>query len=308
MTARPGVLRPDRATAAPVHEAPGALELPRLDRLNRRAVLGMGIVVLFAIAGAMGAANAISWWNQAGMTVAAGLMLLVVLEGRRAASADDLPFRRGVVVGGSIWFLIQLLVFFEQVTATELGPIIEYPLVIICAGACALLWRAAVRGRLSGIEASAVYLDSSIVFAAVAAGGLLALGGSVLDGPQTVYALLFAALFFGMIGATAVLNLALAPVRSAGGWVAAVAGLFIAGLGLSAWLSDPSAPGWSAGLAAASVGAIVTGYGGATWTRAPDPSESYRHAAQQVREALPLMAAALSPLLWVLGEILRDQI
>ena len=213
-----------------------------------------------------------------------------------------------VVVGGSLWFLIQLLVFFEQVTGTEFGPIIEYPLVIIFAGACAMLWRAAVRGRLSGIEASAVYLDSSIVFAAVAAGGLLALGGSVLDGAQTVYALLFAALFFGMIGATAVLNLALAPVRSAGGWVAAVVGLFIAGIGLSAWLSDPAAPGWSAGLAAASVGAIVTGYGGATWTRAPDPSESYRRSANQVREALPLLAAALSPLLWVLGEILRDQI
>jgi diguanylate cyclase (GGDEF)-like protein/PAS domain S-box-containing protein len=296
---------------APAPETPVAPALPRLrslSDLNRRAALSMGLVIMFAITGFIGAGAAITWWNQASMTLAAGLMMLIVLEGQRAAAPDDMPFRRMVVVGGSLWLIIQFVAFIQAVSGIELGPVVEYPLVIVFAVACALLWRAAVRGRLTGIEASAVYLDSSIVFAAVAAGALLLLGGSALHGPQSVYALLFAALFFGMIGATAVLNLALASVRSPAGWVAAVAGLFIAGIGLAMWLGEPSSDGWSAGLAAASVGAIVTGYGGATWTRAPDPSESYRRAAQQVREALPLLAAALSPLLWVLGEIMRDHI
>ncbi len=296
---------------APAPETPVAPALPRmrsLSDLNRRAALSMGLVIMFAIAGFMGAGAAITWWNQASMTLAAGLMMLIVLEGQRTAAPDDMPFRRMVVVGGSLWLIIQFVALIQAVSGIELGPVVEYPLVIVFAVACALLWRAAVRGRLTGIEASAVYLDSSIVFAAVAAGALLALGGSVLDGPQSVYALLFAALFFGMIGATAVLNLALASVRSPAGWVAAVVGLFIAGIGLAMWLGEPSSEGWSAGLAAASIGAIVTGYGGATWTRAQDPSESYRRAAQQVREALPLLAAALSPLLWVLGEIMRDHI
>jgi diguanylate cyclase (GGDEF)-like protein/PAS domain S-box-containing protein len=308
MTARPGVLRPDRVATAPVQEAPATGVLPRPSTVTRRAALSLGLVGTFALAGWLGMAEAISWWNQAALTVASGLVVLIVLEGRRNASSDDLPFQNALVPVVGLWVVIQTLALFEQVTGAQIGSLIRFPLVLVFAIACAPIWRAAARGRLTGIEASAVYLDSSIVFAAVAAAALLALGGSALDSAQAVYGLLFAALFFGMIGATAVLNLALTSVRSLGGWTAAVVGLLIMGLGLAAYLSTADDSGWSPGIAAVTVGLIVTAYGGATWTRRPDPSETYRRRALQVREALPLMAAALSPLLWVLGEAMRDQV
>ncbi len=308
MTARPGVLRPDRVAAAPVQEAPAPAVPSRPSVVLRRALLSGGLVAMFAVAGAAGMAEAISWWNQASMTLASVLVVLIVLEGRRAAAEDDLPFHNALVPVVALWFAIQALGLLEEITGAQIGSLIRFPLVLTFAVACAPIWRAASRGRLTGIEASAVYLDSAIVFAAVAAAALLALGGSVIDGAQAVYSLLFAALFFGMIGATAVLNLALASERSLGGWMAAVLGLLIMGLGLSVWLGNTTPEGWRPGIAVVTAGLIVTAYGGATWTRRPDASEAYRHRALQVREALPLMAAALSPLLWVLGEVLRDQI
>jgi diguanylate cyclase (GGDEF)-like protein/PAS domain S-box-containing protein len=312
MTARPGVLHPDSVAARPVPAVP-APEAPagaraRLSSVNRRALLSVLIVAAVGLAGYLALGAAVSWWNQATLTISAGLAILVVLEGRRHSSADDLPFRSAVVLAGGMWFVLQAIALFEAMTGSRIGALIGQPLTLIFGAACALCWRAAVRGRLTGIYASAVYLDSSIVFAAVASGALLVLGGAGMGNATQVYALLFAALFFGMVGATAVLNLALAPIRSMGGWVAAVIGLTIAGTGLAIWLRDPEPLQWSAGLAVASLGTIVTAYGGATWTRSPDPSESYRYRALQVREALPLVAAATSPALWVANELLRTEL
>ena len=312
MTARPGVLRPERTAARPAPAVPtsepAAAVLARPGAVKRRALLAALIVGALAFAGWQGLGQVFAWWNLATLAISAGLVLLVVIEGRRMASDEDRPFRSAVLVAASLWWVLQVLALLEGVFQTHVGSLLGQPLTIVFGAACALCWRAAVRGRLVGIQASAIYLDSSIVFAAVAAGALLVLGGSGMDSPNQVYALMFAALFFGMVGATAVLNLALAPVRSLGGWVSAVAGLTIAGVGLASWLSDPEPTRWSAGLAAAAMGTIVTGYGGATWTRAPDLSERYRRRALQVREALPLLAAALSPLLWVANELLRPEL
>ena len=158
------------------------------------------------------------------MTVASASCVLIVLEGRRNAAADDLPFHTLSCRSSPSGSSSSCSPWLNRSAGPRSAPLIRFPLVLIFAIACAPIWRAAVRGRLTGIEASAVYLDSAIVFAAVAASALLALGGSVLDGPQAVYGLLFAALFFGMIGGAAVLNLALAPVRSLGGWTSAVVG------------------------------------------------------------------------------------
>ncbi|MGH2463697.1 MAG: putative bifunctional diguanylate cyclase/phosphodiesterase [Candidatus Limnocylindria bacterium] len=308
MTARPGVITPDRAATQPGPRLVPARAVPRLDAVSRRAALSAAVLVVLAVGGAAGLAAEFGWWNQAAMAVAAALVILIVVEGRRAATPDDRPFHTAVIVAAGLWCVIQVTALIEQLSGTSVGPIIATVLVLTFAAACGLCWRSAVRGRLTGIAASAVYLDSAIVFSAVTAAALMALGGTVLEGAQDVYALLFAAVFFGLVGATAVLNLAMAPLRSIGGWVAAVTGLMIIGLGLASWLSEGASAGWSPGLTAASLGVIVTGYGGATWTRAPDPSETYRRFALQVRDALPLLAAALSPLLWVVGEVLRDQI
>jgi diguanylate cyclase (GGDEF)-like protein/PAS domain S-box-containing protein len=282
--------------------------MPRLSGVDRRALLSAGVLAALSTGGAAGLAVALDWWNQAGMAVAAGLGLLILIEGRRAAAADDRAFIQAVLLAAGWWATIQGLALVEQLIDIRMGQILQLALVLAFGMACALCWRAAVRGRLTGIEASAVYLDSAIVFSAVAAASLLALGGSVLEGAQEVYGLLFAAAFFGLVGAAVILNLALVPVRSLRGWVSAVAGLLLIGLGLAAWLSEALSAGWSAGLAAASVGVLVTGYGAATWTRARDPSEAYHRIAHQVREALPLVAAALSPLLWVVSELLRGQV
>jgi diguanylate cyclase (GGDEF)-like protein/PAS domain S-box-containing protein len=268
----------------------------------------MAVVVLFAIGGAMGLAEAIDWWGEAAMALAAALVVLIQLEGQRAADADDRPFHDALLWVTALWLAIQTLALVESITHVGAGRLLQFPLVVAFCIACAPCWRAAVRGRLSGVEASAVYLDSAIVFAALAAAALLVLGGSVFDGARAIYALLFAALFFGIIGATLVLSLTLAPIRRRSGWPFAVIGLATVGVGLSVWLADSTREGWAPGIALATVGLVVTAFGGATWTRRPDPSESYRRVALQVRDALPLMAAALAPLLWVLGEVMRDQI
>ena len=111
-----------------------------------------------------------------------------------------------------------------------------------------------------------------------------------------------------MVGATAVLNLALAPVRSLGGWVAAVIGLLIVGLGLAAWLGDPTPEGWSPGLAATTVGILVTAYGGADVDPQARPEQDLPTSRTPGSRGPPLLAAALSPLLWVMGEIMRGQV
>jgi diguanylate cyclase (GGDEF)-like protein/PAS domain S-box-containing protein len=271
-------------------------------------VLSLGIMVGVAVAGAMGLAEFVDWWNEAAMALAAGLVVLVVVEGRRTAIPDDRPFQDALVPVTVLWLVIQVLALLESITGAQAGRILQFPLVLTFCIACAPCWRAAARGRLSGVEAYAVYLDSAIVFAAVAAAALLALGGSVLDGPRAIYGLMFAALFYGLIGATVVLNLALAPVRRPSGWPVVVIGLATVGIGLSVWLGNATPVGFSPGISIATVGLVVTSFGAATWTRQPDRSERYRRIALQVREALPLLAAALSPLLWVLGEVMRDQV
>jgi diguanylate cyclase (GGDEF)-like protein/PAS domain S-box-containing protein len=308
MTARPGVLAPERAAAAPAPGPTAALDSARLSLVHRRSALALAVVIGFAAVGAMGLGDAIPWWNEAAMALASALVVLVIIEGRRAAQPDDRPFHDALVPVTSLWLVIQTLALVESVTGASVGRLIQFPLVVTFCLACAPCWRAAARGRLTGIEASAVYLDSAIVFAAVAAAALLALGGSVLDGARAVYGLLFAALFFGLIGGTFVLNLALAPVRRPDGWPVVILGLATIGIGLSIWLANATPQGFAPGIAISTIGLVITAFGAATWTRRPDPSERYRRIALQVREALPLLAAALSPLLWVLGEVMRDQV
>ena len=312
MTARPGVLRPERTAARPAPAVPtsepAAAVLARPGAVKRRALLSAAIVGALAFAGWQGMGEVFAWWNLATLAISAGLVLLVVIEGRRMASDEDRPFRSAVLVAASMWWVLQVLALLEGVFQTHVGSLLGQPLTIVFGAACALCWRAAVRGRLVGIEASAIYLDSSIVFAAVASGALLVLGGSGMDSPNQIYALALRG-----------------PVlrhgrRDRGPQPGPRPDAEPRWVGFGRHRADhrrrwpclvaerPGPDPLERRARGCALGTIVTGYGGATWTRVPDPSERYRRRALQVRETLPLLAAALSPLLWVANELLRPEL
>jgi len=308
MSGQGTVLQGDRAAMPAVRGRPASLPRRLLGGVRRRAALAVVGVGAMTALGTTRLALDVAWWNQATLTMASGFVLIMVVEGQRQASDDDRPFRRTGLVAATVWFILQASVLLESVSKVEVGATLQGALMIAFALACAMCWRAAARERLVGTEASAVYLDSAIVFASVAASAALAMGAWAMDRPEGAYLLLFAAVFFGMVGGVVILSLALTPVRTIGGWMALVLGLLIMGLGYASWLGDAPATGWSSGLTAASFGLVVAGYGGATWTRRPDPSQAYRDLALQIREGLPLLAAALSPVLWVANELLRGSV
>ena len=236
------------------------------------------------------------------MVIAAIGGVLMAWRGIYVAAGADGAVRRNALLGVSGWLALQLTWLVKAVR-----PGLNLDLVALAA-LCVLLfvigrwWVQVLHGRFSPIETAAVYLDSIAVALAVAACAVLFRGpGAVVETDKELLA--FAVVMGSTVGGAAVLNLAITPVRSAGGWMALMLGLAVVGGGLL-WRIGTDSTLWHPADLVTSLGVLLGGYGAATWTNAVDPNERFRRWARGLREALPVGAVALAAVLLIVNEVL----
>ena len=169
-------------------------------------------------------------------------------------------------------------------------------------------YRAALRGRFSRRGELSIYLDASIVFAAVAASLFVLIGDRALEEPVQLSLLLRAVLFFGVLASTAMLDLALLPplqVRGAYGLLVGLGFLATGYIGRTHLAGASNAWSFTAIIVA---GLLIVAFGTATWTDAVDGGQRYARRAQQARDLFPLAAVALVPLVILPAQLVIDDL
>ncbi len=256
------------------------------------AVPVVGVPILLAAVGVNGQSLI---WERVHVTLAAILGLAIAALSCRGTTGRIREVRGWITVAFVAWLGAELLRDLELSGLLRLFPS-DLGLVVVVIGVIGA-YRAALRGRLSRPSELSIYLDASIVCAAVAAALLALFGGQAIGDPAHLSLLLHALLFLGVLAATAMLDLALlAPLRLIGPY-ALLLGLACLGVGYIGQKELADAFGAWPFAALASAGVLVVSFGTATWTDAMDDSPTYARRAQQGRDLFPLAAVAVVPLI-----------
>lgn len=251
-------------------------------------VVGIPIVLAATAAGGQSVL-----WERLELTLAALLGLTVAALSCRGTRGRTREVRAWIVVAFAAWLAAELLADLVPAGLSAVPP--DAPLVVVVVAVIGA-YRAALRGRLTRGAELSIYLDASIVCAAVAAALLALFGGRAAEDPAHLSLLLHALFFLGVLAAGTMLDLALlAPLRLVGPY-AILLGLAFLGIGYvgRTELGDPSGA-WE--LAAfISVGVLLAAFGTATWTDAVSESPTYALRAQRARDLFPLAAVGIVPL------------
>jgi diguanylate cyclase (GGDEF)-like protein/PAS domain S-box-containing protein len=258
-------------------------------------------LVVAGAASAEGVSTAI--WSHLQLTAGAiGSVVICWTSLRFAPSRSDADFRRIVLWASITWAVVQLTWVVDIVQPGMLPPYAAIAPAGLMIGLVWRCWSLVIRDRFSPIETAAVYLDSSAVALIAGAAVLLSFGPAAAQEVTEPGVLLYAVIFGATISGFVVLYLAVTPIRTRGGALAALAGLLLLAGGLLA-RSGMTSASWSAVDLVTAGGMVVAAYGCATWTLGPDPSPAFRAVAARIRSALPLVAVAAAPAILVANEL-----
>ncbi|HUQ78012.1 MAG TPA: EAL domain-containing protein [Patescibacteria group bacterium] len=234
-------------------------------------------------------------WERLCLTLAAVIGLSVAALSCRGTTGRTLEVRGWITIAFGAWLGAEVMRDLDLSGLVGSLPS-DLGLVIVVVGATGA-YRAALRGRLSRGAELSIYLDASIVVAAVAATVLAVVGGRAVEDPAQLSLLLRALIFLGVLASTAMLDLALLAPRTVKGPYSILLGVACLGIGYigRAGLTDASGAWPFAALIAA--GVLVAAFGTATWTDAADENPTYARLAQQARDLIPLAAVAVVPLI-----------
>lgn len=262
------------------------------------AVPLVGIPILLAAIGAGGNAPI---WERVHLTLAAILGLAIAALSCRKTAGRTRDVRGWITFAFAAWLGVMLLQDLELSSPARLVPS-DLGLVVVVVGVIGA-YRAALRGRLSRGAELSIYLDASIVCAAVAAALLALFGGRVIEDPAHLSLLLRALIFLGVLASTTMLAVALlAPLRLIGPY-ALLLGVAFLGIGYIGRTEFAVGSGAWPFASLISAGGLVLAFGTATWTDAIDDNPTYARRAQQARDLFPLAAVAVVPLILVPTQI-----
>jgi diguanylate cyclase (GGDEF)-like protein/PAS domain S-box-containing protein len=234
-------------------------------------------------------------WERVHLTLAAILGLAIAALSCRNAAGRTREVRGWIAVAFAAWLGVELLRDLELSGLVRSVPS-DLGLVVVVVGMIGA-YRAALRGRLSRGAELSIYVDASIVCAAVAAALLALLGGPALEDPAHLSLLLHALLLLGLLASTAMLDLALLAPRRLTGPYALLLGLAFLGIGYIGRTEFAVGPGSWPFAALSSAGGLILAFGATTWTDAIDGNPTYARRARQGRDLFPLAAVAVVPLI-----------
>lgn len=280
--------------------------LPRSLARRRLPEDGWIVAALVAIAAAtLLLSGIVAARPDAAERLALGLRVLAaaigtgyLLRGRRVADGRERSVRGWILVAAGFWLGAEVVRLVSS--GWSPGPMLdaEVATLVALAGlvvAAAGSFVAAVRRRLPLAEEVAVHLDAVTVFAGGAAVTII-VGGWVAGDAMSTSVTVSSAVLVGTLGATAVLVLATrVPPALDTHWLM-LPGLVALSIGYVGLLL-PTAGGALRVLLHATVaaGTLIACRGGGGWTDRESVDPRYVMLSQRLRDALPMVAAALSP-------------
>ncbi|HVA87293.1 MAG TPA: ATP-binding protein [Candidatus Saccharimonadales bacterium] len=275
---------------------------PRPALIGALALGGIALVVLFGALAAMNALGQAVLWENAHWTIATIGACIIAILGVRWATREQRRMRRLVAIALACWVVGQLI-WDVQVALDDTsipGPSDVFFLGSVIPILVAL--RELVRGRLRVADEITVALDSLAIFFALAGLILIAFGPQALDvgGMAGAALLLYPVLLLAVGGSAVVIGLAVRTDPHPPGAAAILGGVLLMGLGQTVWVS--SVLGARPYLDTASgivisLGLILAGWGGATWTGRTLHDPRYDRLAGSFARVLPLLAVATAVVL-----------
>jgi diguanylate cyclase (GGDEF)-like protein/PAS domain S-box-containing protein len=238
-------------------------------------------------------------WSQAAVVAAELCGAWLIWIGVRGALPGDRSVRFHAFVAACALVLLQGAGLAGRTVGSGISRA-DWILTALLLLSVALCWRAALKGRFSLMEQTAIYLDSAAVFLTAACTSLMLIGGASGQAIDAS-AIVLATAFTGVLASSFVLYLALTPARRWRGWAVIIAGLPFLGAGFALRATTSDLFVWDEVLIA--VGSLICALGAATWRTDIDRSAGFRRFARQVRSALPIGAVAIAALLIIGGEL-----
>ena len=227
--------------------------------------------------------------------------VLVLLRGTIGAAPADRGLRQAALDAGIVWLVLHLVRLAGAVRGVPIPIGVELALLGVMVALVVRWWPLLLGDRFTAIDRAAIILDSSAVFAAIAAVVLYIVGSDAGGSPNVLASATQTVIFLGLAGSVLVIALALTPIRGFHGWTAVLLGLLCLGFG-SVWALTPPAVGPLAPTLLVVAGQLLAAYGAATWRQAVDPDPTFREVASRARSLLPLVAVGVAPVLVVLNE------
>ncbi|MGH2401214.1 MAG: diguanylate cyclase domain-containing protein, partial [Candidatus Limnocylindria bacterium] len=230
--------------------------------------------------------------------LAAGAAAAFVHRGWVDAAGRERQVRGWILVAAAVWFVSEVARLVAAITGRE--TLLAELGVVVLAIAVIGSYVAAARRRMGPADEASLYLDALAIFGTTT-GGVVVMGGSLVNAPAGVAVLAHGAFFLAVMTSTLLLNVTTrVPLRRAGQWEVLV-GL---GLGAAAYLGLllPAAAGPTRTMlhAAVGLGALLVGHGGSRWTSMTQDGRRYTAVAAWLRRVLPLSSMAITAVLVVL--------
>jgi diguanylate cyclase (GGDEF)-like protein/PAS domain S-box-containing protein len=263
----------------------------------RRFAIGVAALSLSLLLGAVDAARS-ETWNQLAVVAATVCGAWTVAGGVAHGDPADRFVRLHALAAGLALLALEAWIAIDRAASihdARVDAVLNTGLLMTVA----LCWRAAIRGRFSGVERAAIYLDSLAVFLTVAAATLVLLATAAGPGAEG-RSLALASVFAGLVAAALVLYLSLTPVRRLSGWTLLVGGIPFIGAGFGLRVLDSGGTPWDEVLIG--FGSLVCSAGAATWRTDIDDSASFKVMAARIRAALPIASVVIAAGLIVGGE------
>jgi diguanylate cyclase (GGDEF)-like protein/PAS domain S-box-containing protein len=270
------------------------------------ARLPAGLTVLFIIGASLFVASALdllaagTLWSHLLRVAAAGFGTAIAARGSWVGQGRERRVRLWIALALAVWLLSEggrlLLSALSLPPPDGLDPTI---LVLGLVGAATYVL--AAHGRMRASDEAALYLDALIIFATMMA-VMLVVGGSLVSEPLGLNFLLHAGFFLAMLGATAILALATrVPIRLHSQYMLLV-GLLFGGIGYLGLIFFPVRHGVGDAIlhATLALGSVMVGYGGLHWTADEEANPRFAVLSDRLRDALPMAAVAVAPLLMVI--------
>ena len=269
-------------------------------------LLAVPLVGLSILLAATGSGGEILLWERLELTVSAILGFAALTLSFRTSTGRTHEVQGWMLVGFAGWLASEVL---RDLEVAGLRPLLapDAALAVVVIGILGG-YRAALRGRLTRSEELSVYLDASIVCAAVAASLVAFLGDRAIVDPVELSLLIHSLLLVGVLAAATMLDLALRVPLGFSGLHAVLIGLAFLGPGYVGWTALEDAPTAPLFAALVATGFLVAAYGAATWTTATDDGPIYAARAQRIRDLLPLAAVATVPLLLLPAQLAAEDV
>ncbi|HYI65383.1 MAG TPA: EAL domain-containing protein [Candidatus Limnocylindrales bacterium] len=259
------------------------------------------MLVVLAFGAVMAPAADTTIWVRAELTFASGLALVLGTLSIHGTTGRVRHVRSWITLAMGIWLIgevirdVEVAAGFHGVPHPSDLPFVG---VVICA---AMAFAAALRGRLRANEEIAVYLDGTIVFAAIAAVIVTTSGGGEAASLGGAIHMARAIFLLGIAGAILLLDLTLRAERRPYGAYVVLGGVVAMGAGI---LMEAST-GWAAELDRAggqghvvlAFGIVTVALGTATWTDVMETDPAYVKFAERLRSLMPMVAVGLTAIL-----------